>query len=130
MRHNLLFVVATYFFLILPYSSIAQQDYDIASTEFDVNGWYLNPKWTTQLKVPAYLPNPYSNSSFPVPLRSQYMWKDYTTWKCPNTAFQNVPFPGHFNFAGATFEGRVTWSDHSGDEMITISICFQTISQD
>jgi hypothetical protein len=96
--------------------AFSQKQYDILSTEVDVNGWYLNPKWATQLQSPSVLPNPFATGTFPVPARTQFMWEDKNAAKCPNTVFKKVPFPGHFNFAGATFEGTVAWGDRSGDD--------------
>lgn len=99
--------------------TIPTTDYNFSSTDIDVNGWYLNPKWNTQLNNPAALPNPWTCQSpglLPTFCRTQYYWIDKNEAKCPSTAFQDVWFPGHINLAGATFEGTITWDSHSGND--------------
>ena len=96
-------------------------DYNIVANQFDVNGWDYNPKWMTQTLSPSSLPNPYTcnkQGSLPTPVvcTTQHFWIDKSGSKCPDNPFQSVWFPGHINFVGATFEGSIDWSSHSGND--------------
>jgi hypothetical protein len=85
----------------------------------DVNGWWLNPQWAPQTRNPPSLPNPYDCPSlepWSQPCTTQWTFADKNQWKCPDTAFQHVWFPGHVNWGGAVFTGKVYWVDHSGND--------------
>jgi hypothetical protein len=109
------------FFLI---SSAAQAQahlpFDLVVEANDINGWPLNPKWGAQVLQPPSFPDPYQCPGLePWGMGNctrTLGWRDISDWKCPSTPFNYVWFPGHWNVAGATYTGTLTWQDHSGSD--------------
>ncbi|HBB95040.1 MAG TPA: hypothetical protein DC054_06590 [Blastocatellia bacterium] len=107
------------------------KDFDVASNTFDANVFPLNPKWGKQVQHNA-IPNP--GESCPIQSDSDNP-DDWTkSPQYPYCTSYPVTFNGgkfcgpHVNFMPVTYEGIVTWDDHSaslfpfGDDDYTLNV--------
>ncbi len=120
-------VTVSLLLLCLPSRGQAHLPYDFVVEQTDLNGWPLNPKWGAQIPAITNLPNPYKCPGLePWSIgncTNTQNWSDKSSLKCPDTAFENVWFPGHINFGGAVVTGTIFWDDHSSnDDDYNISI--------
>lgn len=110
-----------WFLALLPTGArSAALPFDLVVEKIDVNGWPLNPKWGAQTGTNPSLPDPYKCPGLEPwnigTCTSTQNWSDASSWKCPDTAFDYVWYPGHINFCGATFTGPIEWSDRSSND--------------
>src|SRR5450432_2464451 len=92
--------------------------YDLIVTTRDVNGWPLNPRWGAQQNdvksLPEWTACPES-APWKTGCSNSPHFTDASALKCPDTAFEHVPFPGHVNFGAVVMTGKVAWSNHSSN---------------
>jgi hypothetical protein len=116
--------------LLLSYGCVVGpfKDFDVGTNTFDANVFPLNPKWGQQIEHNT-LPNP----AISCPIESDSDNPDDWTKspQYPNCTSYPVTFNGglfcgpHVNFMPVTYEGIVTWDDHSSsllDDDYTLNV--------